>query len=76
MLATHHYTCDWRACASGLGILPIKFIPHYKSSFGDADPRGPIDWDRAYVELEGYGDKSLPIHALKEGEYVVFEVEE
>lgn len=75
MIATHHWTCDWRACADGLGILPIKFIPHYQSDFGDADPRGPIDWQKAYDELAAYGDTSLPIHALKEGEYIVMEKE-
>jgi hypothetical protein len=73
MLATHHWTCDWRSCADGLGILPIKFIPHYKSSFGDTDPRGPIDWQKSYDDLAAYGDTSLPIHALKEGEYIVIE---
>ncbi len=73
MLATHHWTCDWRACADGLGILPIKFIPHYRSDFGNDDPRGPIDWQKAYNDLAAYGDKSLPIHALKEGEYIVEE---
>lgn len=73
LLATHYWTCDWRACADGMGLLPIKFIPHYKSQFGSSDPRGPIDWDKAYKELEAYGDTSLPIHALKEGDYVVIE---
>jgi hypothetical protein len=72
MLATQYWTCDWRACADGLAILPIKFIPHYQSTFGDSDPRGPIDWERAYQALAEYGDKSLPIHALKEGEFEVF----
>jgi hypothetical protein len=75
MLATYHWTCDWRACADGLGILPIKFIPHYQSDFGDTDPRGPIDWQKAYDELKAYGDTSLPIHALKEGEFIVMEKE-
>lgn len=74
MLATHHWTCDWRSCADGLGILPIKFIPHYQSDFGDADPRGPIDWQKAYDDLAKYGDTSLPIHALKEGEFIVREI--
>ena len=73
MVATHHWTCDWRACADGLGILPIKFIPHYQSAFGDADPRGPIDWVKAYNDLAAYGDTSLPIYALKEGEFIVME---
>jgi hypothetical protein len=71
MLATHHWTCDWRQCADGLGVLSIKFIPHYLSDFGDNDPRGPIDWQEAHDELVTYGDTSLPIHALKEGEFIV-----
>lgn len=73
MLAAHYWTCDWRQCADGFGILPIKFIPHYQSDFGADDPRGPIDWQKAYNDLSAYGDTSLPIHALKEGEFIVME---
>jgi len=70
-MATNYWTCDWRQTGDGLGILPIKFIPHYKSDYGVDDPRGPIDWDKAYKELENYGDKSLPIYALEEGDFIV-----
>lgn len=73
-LSSSFWTCDWRTNMDGQGILPIKFIPHFKSDFGDDDPRGPIDWDSAYKELEAYGDRSLPIHALEEGDFVVFSV--
>lgn len=73
MLATHYWTCDWRQCGDGFGILPIKFIPHYQSTFGTDDPRGAIDWEKAKQELSDYGDKSLKIYALKEGEFEVFE---
>jgi hypothetical protein len=73
MLAIAYWTCDWRECQDGLGILPIKFIPHYQSNFGDDDPRGPVDWGKAYSELKTYGDPALPILALKEGEYKVFQ---
>ncbi len=73
MIADSFWTCDWRTCDKGFGILPIKFIPHYKSVFGEDDPRGPIDWDKAYQELQNYSDKSLPIYALKEGDFAVFE---
>jgi len=55
----------------GFGILPIKFLPHFKSSFGHDDPRGPIDWDKAYEELKNYKE-DLPIYALEEGEFKVF----
>lgn len=72
-LVKFFWTCDWRKCMDGLGILDIKFIPHYKSNYGIDDPRGPVDWDRAYKELEEYGDKNLSIYALKEGEFIVIE---
>jgi hypothetical protein len=73
LLVKSYWTCDWRDCADGLGILPIKFIPHYQSNFGDSDPRGPIDWQKAYDDLAKYGDTALPIHALKEGEFITME---
>jgi hypothetical protein len=76
MLAVSFWTCDWRSCADGFGILPIKFIPHFESQFGSNDPRGPVDWHKAYNELKVYGDTALPIYALKEGEFEVFEVNE
>jgi len=71
MFVTSYWTCDWRQVSDGFGVLPIKFIPHYLSDFGSNDPRGPIDWQKAYNELAAYGDRSLPIHALKEGDYIV-----
>lgn len=73
MLATHYWTCDWRQCADGLSVLPIKLIPHFKSELMDADPRGPINWKKAYSDLQQYGDTTLPIHALKEGEFIIVE---
>ncbi len=73
-LSKEFWTCDWRKCCDGLGILPMKFLAHFKSEYGATDPRGPIDWNKAYKELEDYGDKSLPIYALEEGDFKVFEV--
>jgi len=73
VLVKQFWTCDYRQIMDGLGIVPIKFIPHYKSTYGQDDPRGPIDWERAYQDLADYGDKSLPIHALEEGEFIVIE---
>ena len=73
MLSTHYWPYDWRKCADGLGILAIKLIPHYGSTLQDDGPRGPVDWKKAYEELKNYGDTSLPLHALKEGEFIVVE---
>lgn len=72
-VSKYFWTPDWRKCMDGLGILPIKFLPHYKSNYGTGDPRGPIDWDKGYKELENYGNKNLPIYALEEGEFEIFE---
>ena len=74
VLVKHFWTCDWRKPMDGLGILPIKFIPHYNSAYGSDDPyRGAIDWGNAKIELEEYGDTDLPIHALEEGDFIVVE---
>lgn len=73
MLAESCWTCDWRTCQDGFGVLPVKFIPHFESDFGNNDPRGPIDWTQAYDELKAHGKQELQILALKEGEYRVFE---
>lgn len=72
MMADSFWTCDWRMCMRGLGIMPIKTIAHYGSAYGGDDPRGPIDWQAAKDELANYGDKILPIYALEEADYVVF----
>jgi hypothetical protein len=73
-ISKQFWTCDWRKCMDGLGVLPIKFLGHFNSEYGLNDPRGPIDWNKAYKELENYGDKNLPIYALEEGDYKVFEI--
>jgi len=71
LVVKQYWTCDWRVCREGRGVVPIKFIPHFDSDFGATDPRGPINWQQAYEELKNYGDKSLPIHALEEGDFIV-----
>lgn len=73
VLSTHFWTCDWRECMDGLGILPIKFLAHFKSDYGSVDPRGPVDWDSGFIELRDYKNTNLPIHAPEEGDYVVIE---
>lgn len=74
-LSTHFWTCDWRKCMDGFGILPIKFLAHFDSEYGKDDPRGQIDWQQAKNDLENYGDKSLPVYSLKEGEFISFDKE-
>lgn len=49
-----------------LGLLPIKFLAHFRSDYNAPN----IDWDKALEELKNYKE-DLPIYALKEGEFVV-----
>jgi peptidase E len=65
-IATHHYNLDLQSVGSGLGLLPIKMIPHWRSDYAG----GKIDWDKAYAELKAYGD-DLPILTLAEGQFEV-----
>lgn len=58
----------------GLGIIPIKFLAHFQSTYGNDDPRGPIDWAKAKGELSQCGDTTLPVYALHEGDYRVFKL--
>lgn len=69
-LADVSWSCDEREMLDGSGLLPVKTIVHYQSERYDQDPRGPIDWQKAYQECEHYG-KELPIHALREASYTV-----
>jgi hypothetical protein len=71
VLSKYAWSCNKRAPEEGLGIFPIKFLAHFKSDYGSDDPRGPIDWGKAYDDMLNYGDASLPIHALKEGEFLI-----
>ncbi len=73
MMATHGWSCDSRQMIDGLGIVPMKVGVHFRSLYGSDDPRGPIDWDVAKAELDAYGDTTLPVHALEEGEFIVIE---
>jgi peptidase E len=76
MFSESFWSADERTLGHGLNVVPIRTIAHYKSHFGDDDPRGPIDWQKAYDELKAYGDTSLPIYALEEGEFIVRELYE
>jgi len=54
----------------GLGLLPIKFIPHWMSDYSDEEVNN-IDWESEFEKLKNYKE-DLPIYTLKEGEFKVF----
>lgn len=51
----------------GLGILPIKFIPHWKSDYGQGLN---IDWDTLLSNLQSYNE-GLEVITLQEGEFKI-----
>jgi len=53
----------------GLGLLPIKFIPHWNSDYSDEEVKD-IDWSLELKKLKEYKEE-LPIYTLGEGEFMV-----
>lgn len=68
MLARFSYSPEDLTVNKGLGILNVKVLTHYKSDFNAPN----VDWDKAYRELDDYGEK-LRLIALQEGEFTVVE---
>lgn len=52
----------------GLGILPIKIIPHWKSKSNYAKNLS-IDWEGLYKKLKSHKE-DLEVFTIKEGEFV------
>lgn len=70
VLCKHYYVLSTRRLGDGFGLLPVKFIPHWKADdfFSKEDL---VDWNKILEELKNYKE-DLPIYTLKEGEFVVF----
>lgn len=66
VLSKYFYNLDNPKLDEGLGLLDIKFIPHWRSDYNASN----IDWDQALKELKNYKE-DLPVYVLKEGEFVV-----
>jgi len=71
VLSRYFYNLDTLKAQDGLGLLPIKFIPHYRSDYNAPN----IDWDKAEAELKAYKEDLpfVPFVPLREGEFNVFE---
>lgn len=68
VISKYSYNLDTNKIIDCLGLLPVKFIPHWCSDYNAPN----IDWDKALQELKNYKE-NLPIYTLKEGEFVVIE---
>lgn len=68
IISTYYYGLDDLKIGNGLGLLPVKVIPHFRSDYNAPN----IDWNRAEIELRAY-KKSLPLIKLAEGQFEVIE---
>ncbi len=74
MMSKYAWDCDERKIVEGLDFVPAKILVHYQSeTYGKDDPRGPIDWQKAWDELAGFDSPNIPIIELPEGEFEAFE---
>lgn len=71
VIAKYYTVLKTHRVGDGLGLLPVKFIPHWKSDYSDDEVRD-INWDEELEKLKSYKE-DLPMYTLTEGEFVVFE---
>ncbi|MCF7831669.1 MAG: Type 1 glutamine amidotransferase-like domain-containing protein [Candidatus Pacebacteria bacterium] len=69
VISRYYFVTKTNRNGDGLGLLPIKFIPHWKSSYFDDEPQN-IDWDKIYSDFKNYKE-DLELITLKEGEFRV-----
>lgn len=69
VIAKHYTVLKTHRVGDGLGLLPIKFIPHWMSDYSDEEVKD-INWNEELEKLKNYKE-DLPIHALREGEFEV-----
>jgi peptidase E len=69
-IAKYYTVLKTHRIGDGLGLLPIKFIPHWNSDYSDEEVKD-IDWSEELKKLKDYKEDLL-IYTLKEGEFKVF----
>lgn len=67
VMAVSSYNLDELALHDGLGVVPVKCIPHFGSDYNAPN----IDWGAAVALLDAYGPP-LPIAKVPEGGFQVF----
>lgn len=70
-ISKYYFVTKTNRNGEGLGLLPIKFIPHWKSIYFDNEPQN-IDWNKIYSDFKNYKE-DLELIVLEEGEYKVIE---
>jgi len=68
-IAKYYCVLKTHRVGDGLGLLPIKFIPHWNSDYSDEEVQN-IDWSIELKKLKEYKE-DLPIYTLGEGKFIV-----
>lgn len=69
-IAKYYVVLSTKRVGEGLGLLPVKFIPHWDSDYSDEEAQN-INWQEELDKLKVYKEE-LPIYTLREGEFKVF----
>lgn len=69
IISKYYFVGKTARIGCGLGLLPIKFIPHFRSDYEGEEK--DINWEKALQELKDY-EEDLEIVTLKEGEFKIF----
>ena len=69
-IAKYYVVLTTKRVDDGLGLLPVKFIPHWNSDYSD-DEAKDINWEDELSKLKEYKE-DIPVYTLKEGEFKVF----
>lgn len=72
-LSVKGWSPGMREVIDGAGIVPLNVIVHFGSNYGDDDPRGPIDWEKAEQDLRLAIEPNATITRLTEGSFIVVE---
>ncbi|MFA6586240.1 MAG: Type 1 glutamine amidotransferase-like domain-containing protein [Candidatus Paceibacterota bacterium] len=67
VISKYCYGVDNDKIINCIGLLPIKFIPHWHS---ESDFYSKLDWEKALQKLKDYREE-LPVYTLAEGEFKV-----
>lgn len=68
-IAKYYCVIKTSRVGDGLGLLPIKFIPHWNSDYSDEEVNN-INWAEELKKLKSYKE-DLPIYTLGEGEFTI-----
>lgn len=69
-IAKYYSVLSTQRTGDGLGLLPVKFIPHWNSDYTEEGQ--PVSWNKELDKLKAYKE-DLPVYTLGEGEFKVFE---